>query len=416
MSFITLVAVLGVMLGVCALVVAMAVMNGYQVNLIRAMAGALPHVTLHPLGKNMVPTAESVSKALEPEFPVRSTSRLTLREVLVQGPGETGGRALASMVRGIELGEEARQPDFLIFINDGSEEWKSAPEPVRRARASDMMLRLSKMETEGVYPIILGRMLAEKLGAVPGQELTPMKFPGPHEGFSPQPLPTRFLLIGYLETGIVVLDELVGLMDLDLLPQVFPAHDRPLSLGIRLSHPLQAGEAANRLRFALDEEGRSFYIYSWLENNKGLFQVIKAQKAMLFMVLLLIVIIAFFGMVSALVMLVAEKTREITILKSIGVRDRSIYRIFLFQGLFIGVLGAVLGMGLGLGVCWVLDAFPVFEIPAGVYPGSDRVPVQVAPFDLLWVGLATMVTCLVATVFPARKAMAIQPASGLRTA
>jgi len=116
----------------------------------------------------------------------------------------------------------------------------------------------------------------------------------------------------------------------------------------------------------------------------------------------------------ALVMLVAEKRREITILTALGARGRSIYRIFLVQGLLIGLSGTLLGLAAGLGVCWVLDTFPLFEIPPGVYPGSDRVPVLVDGMDLAWVVGATLLICLVATIFPARKATALKPVEGLR--
>jgi lipoprotein-releasing system permease protein len=239
-------------------------------------------------------------------------------------------------------------------------------------------------------------------------------FPREGEGFSPHPSPRRLEIAGYFSTGIVAFDELVVLMDVGQIADIFPEHEHHPALGMRLADPLQAGAAAAWLRGEMRSRDRPVFVYSWLESNRGLFRVIRVQKTMLFLVLMLIVLLAFFGMVSALVMLVAEKTREIAILKSLGVRNRSIYRIFLMQGLLVGLLGTVLGLGLGLGVCWVLDTFPVFAIPPGVYPGSDRVPVRVAALDLMWVVLATFATCLAATLFPARKAMALRPVEGLR--
>jgi lipoprotein-releasing system permease protein len=142
--------------------------------------------------------------------------------------------------------------------------------------------------------------------------------------------------------------------------------------------------------------------------------VIRVQKAMLFLVLMLIVIIAFFGMISALVMLVTEKTREITILKSLGMPDRRLRRVFLLQGLLIGLLGTAFGIALGLTICWLLAAFPIIRIPAGVYPGSDRVPVLVSMTDVAIIVVGSMAVCLAATQFPTRKAVALKPVDGLR--
>jgi lipoprotein-releasing system permease protein len=160
----------------------------------------------------------------------------------------------------------------------------------------------------------------------------------------------------------------------------------------------------------------SVFVYSWVEENKGLFQVIQYQKVALFLVLMLIVLLAFFGMTGALVMLVAEKMREITILVSLGARKHSILMIFVVQGLLIGIAGTGIGMGLGLTTCWILDTFPVFEIPPGVYPGSDRVPVLVSKVDVGIIGVATFFTCLAATLFPAIKASNLHPVAGLRRA
>ncbi len=186
------------------------------------------------------------------------------------------------------------------------------------------------------------------------------------------------------------------------------------SLGLRLARPLQAVEVAAELRRASPLAGERFYVYSWLESNKGLFQVIQVQKTMLFLVLMLIVVLAFFGMIGALMMLVTEKTREIAILRALGATAGGIRRVFLTQGILVGVVGTVAGLAVGLGIVWVLDTFPVVEIPPGVYPGSDRIPVRIDWRDLLLVAGGTMVVCLAATVYPATRAMRMRPVDGLR--
>lgn len=417
-SFISAVAIGGVTLGVAALVVAMSVMNGYQVNLVRAMAGALPHLALHALSRGEVPPAALVRERLaDAGFGGATTAPFILREALLQGQGMTHGgpNVQGVILRGVDPEGESRVPGFLAFLDTGAPDWKTLPLAERQRRARALLDKLEAPLAPGVVPVLISHTLADKLGVAVGKHLVPLAFPGPDEaGFSPRPLPARLRVVGYFNTGIVAFDELVTITGVSLVADVFPHSDPEPSLGVRLPQPLRAGDAARALRYTMDGVGTSFYVYSWLESNQGLFQVIRLQKVTLFLVLMLIVVIAFFGMVSALVMLVGEKTREITILKALGLRERAVYRLFVLQGLLIGVAGTVLGVALGLGVCGVLEAFPVFEIPPGVYPGSDRVPVSVAPLDVALVAGATLVVCLAATLFPARKGMALKVAEGLR--
>ncbi|MDH4246431.1 MAG: FtsX-like permease family protein, partial [Deltaproteobacteria bacterium] len=286
--------------------------------------------------------------------------------------------------------------------------------PERQSRVRTLLESLGSLGTSGEVPVLLSQVLSERLGAVPETLLSLLRIPREGGGFSPEPLPLRLRVVGLFNTGIMAFDEMVVITHVNHLGGLFPDSKGSESLGVRLQDPMRALEVSAYVRANHPEEGRRYYIYSWLETNRGLFQVIVVQKAMLFLVLLLIVVIAFFGMISALVMLVVEKTKEISVLKALGMRDRSIYRLFLSQGLLIGLVGSLLGVLLGLGICWLLDTFPLFEIPPGVYPGSDRVPVKLSLRDLALVLGATWLTCLAATLFPARKATALRPVEGLR--
>lgn len=414
LSFITGIAIGGVTLGVAALVVAMSVMNGYETNLVRAMAGALPHVSLHEMMPDALPPLAQLKPELEARLHPQVIAPYVLHETLLAGPQSGTGGVQGVLVRAIDPVADSHVAGLLAFLDDGSPDWSHLSAAVREKRARALLLRLREHLAPGVAPVLLSRTLAHKLGAKLGDRLVPLRFPRQGEGFSPHPMATRLQIIGYITTGIEAFDELVVMMDLGQVHAIFPQAELPHSIGLRLHDPLQATAAAHWLRGKMQKEDRPVFVYSWLESNKGLFQVIRVQKTMLFLVLLLIVLLAFFGMIGALVMLVAEKTREITILRSLGARERSIRRIFLLQGLLIGLVGTVLGLLVGLAVCWVLATFPVFQIPPGVYPGSDRVPVRVDLLDLAWVIGSTLVICLSATVFPARKSTNIKPVDGLR--
>lgn len=418
-SFVTWVAALGVALGVAALVVAMAVMNGYQVNLLRAMAGALPHVSVHASLRPSFQDPELVRIRIAEAVHPRTIARYGSYETMLRKADAPAASLQAVMLRGIEPAAEAEDAGFLAFLGDGGGGWKDLPAPERLRRARELMLGLapsrgsSAAPADAPVPVLISRTLASRLGVRVGDSISPLEFPQ-GGGFSPVPLPHRLVVLGLFETGILAFDEAVALTSLAALERIAPPGRIDISLGLRLEKPLNAGDTADRLRDVFAEQNTPVEVYSWLQSNTGLFHVILLQKAMLFLVLMLIVLIASFGMVSALVMLVTEKTREITILKALGAQARSIRRLFLFQGLLIGTGGLLAGLALGLLICWVLAAFPLFEIPPGVYPGSDRIPVLLSSLDLLWVVLGTLAISVGATQFPAFKAMRLKIVDGLR--
>ena len=413
-SFMSRIAAGGVTLGVAALVVALAVMNGYRANLIRAMSGALPHLSMHALEPNAIPDEEALKRLFSESLRPVSSSVYIRHEGLLSGPHPGRGEVRGVLIRAIDAAVESNVPDLLVFLRDGSPGWAELPLDERLERARRLLLRLREPAGPGVAPALLSPALASRLGAQLGEEMIPLEIPAHGGGFSPLPIASRLKLIGYFQSGISSVDEFFVLMDIGQLERVFPGKGKLRAVGLRFADPLRASEAAEILRTELNRRGLPVSVFSWLESNQGLFGMIHLQRMGLFVVLLMIVVLAFYGMVSALVMLVTEKSREITILKSLGARNRTINRIFMMQGLMIGLAGTVSGLALGLGVCWVLDTFPLFTIPPGVYPGSDRVPVRVEWTDLLLVVGATFVCCLAATWFPARKAASFQPVEGLR--
>jgi lipoprotein-releasing system permease protein len=412
-SFVTLVAALGVALGVAALVVAMAVMNGYQVNLVRAMAGALPHVSLLPAKKSTFDDPEALKSAVQAAVHPRSIARYGSLETLLRKADASAAPMQAIALRGIEPLVEAQEAGFLAFLDDGSPGWKRYPPDERLRRAGDLLRGLIRPPGSGAaVPVLISHTLAARLGVTVGDGLTLLEFPK-GSGFVPVPHGPRLVVHALFETGILAFDEAIALTGLDWLPGLAPPDQIETSLGLRLARPLDAAQVADRLR-DLVFHGDDFHVFSWLESNKSLFQVILLQKAMLYLVLMLIVVIASFGMISALVMLVTEKTREIAILKALGARERTVRRVFLIQGILAGAGGLSAGLVLGFIICWGLASFPLFTIPPGVYPGSDRIPVLLAASDVLWIVLGTLVIAAGATQFPAFKAMRLKIVDGLR--
>jgi len=415
LSFITTISVVGVTLGVAALVVAMAVMNGYRANLVRAMAGALPHLSVYAASSSEHPASpEQVSALLRELLPVESLSPFLLEDALVRGAPDAPEAIQGILLRGIDPPAESQVPAFVSFFNDGSADWERLDADTRQARAKALVAGLSRAAPDGRLPVLLSRGLAAKLGVGVGDTLTPLSLPQKGRGFAPVPYDGRLVVRGYLSTGIATFDELVAVTAIDHIRTLLEGDSRAPSIGVRLRDPLRSLGASATLREALFERGYGWSVYSWLESNRGLFQVINLQKAMLFIILMMIVVIAVFGMISGLIMLVAEKTKEIAVLQALGLTARAIRRVFLLQGVLIGITGTAAGMAVGLAICWALATFPVIDIPPGVYPGSDRLPVLVAVGDLLSVAGGAVLFALLATLYPSRKATALRPAEGLR--
>jgi lipoprotein-releasing system permease protein len=429
-SFVTGVAGLGVALGVAALVVAMAVMNGYQANLLQVMAGALPHVSLLPATEHAFADPESLKAVVADAVHPRTIARYGSLDTLLRRADAPGAPMQALALRGIEPAIEAQETGFLAYLDDGSAGWKARPLAERLRVAGDLLRSLDPATASASAAsaphatqhtarppaevgVFLSHVVATRLGVHVGDAVSLLEFPK-GGGFTPLPRGPKLVVRGLFDTGILAFDEAIALTGFDALLAIGPRSEIETSLGLRLERPLAASEIADRLRDLPAPAGDEFHVFSWLESNKSLFQVILLQKVMLYLVLMLIVLIASFGMISALIMLVTEKTREITILKALGAPERTVRRVFLLQGVLIGVGGMVVGLALGFAICWVLATFPLFEIPPGVYPGSDRIPVRLAATDVLWVVLGTLAIAVGATQFPALKAMRVKIVEGLR--
>jgi lipoprotein-releasing system permease protein len=186
--------------------------------------------------------------------------------------------------------------------------------------------------------------------------------------------------------------------------------DRVSGLGVRVDDPDEAGPVSDLIQAAL---GFGFLAISWSTTNRALFSALELEKLAMYLILTLIVVVAAFNIVSTLVMVVVDRTREIGILKSMGMTDRMILRIFMLQGLSIGVIGTTLGAVLGLVIAWVLDTFDVITIPAEVY-FVESLPVSIHPTEVAIIVGGSLIISFLATIYPALKASQLQPVRAIR--
>ena len=406
-SVITWISIGGVALGVVALIVSTSVMNGFRTNLRNAVTGSLPHITIFAWDDAMV-NYSGLQKRLDAHPEVNGVAPYIFKQALLTGRIKPKG----ALLRGIDPQQEANVTRIASYLRD--EVYGFTPSPKDQELISTRLLeRLSHPEARKKRlkdGIILGAKLARQLEAEVGgsvklvsseQRLTPI---------GDVPRIKKLEVIGIFESGISGYDEVLAFIDYRLLQKIYRMQNKITGLGVRISDPENAPDIADELA----DLSEDYIVGNWADENKSIFQVMKIEKIGLFLILSLIIVVAAFNIISSLIMLVLEKSREIAILKALGAKDSGIRRIFFFQGLVIGSLGTIGGVLVGLAICWILMSFDIIDIPPGVYPGGNRIPVLIDWFDVVLATVASFTICILVTLYPASKASRLNPVDPLR--
>lgn len=389
-SLITLIAVGGVALGVMALIIVIAVMTGLQRDLQEKILGSNPHVYVFEQGQG---------------FRLSGWQEV-LPEVLA-APGVVSAEPFVLAQVGV-LGQTAT-PGSLYGIRPNL-----APTPMTDIERDLRSGKLSLGPTQSGYPgVIVGSRLAQRLGVLPGDTVTVGSFENIKTGPLGELMPqlANFEVTGVFQTGMYEYD--LNFMYADMAPvQELLDYDSTTVSGIavNVTDPWQAQDVAASL---FSELGFPYYTDNWMTLNASLFSALKLEKLAMAVILFLIVVVAAFNIVSTLIMVVTDKTREIGILKSMGLTDSGVLRIFLLQGLAIGLVGTVLGTAGGFLLVWLLDRYQFVELPGDVY-FIDRLPVALDPIDVVLILLASVAVALIATIYPARTASRLQPVDAIR--
>ncbi len=393
-------AMTGTALGVAAMVVSLAVMNGYRSNLVRVMASAFPHLSVEWDGKASPEQSqqreEKLREWLESGYKVRDVSRYISKETVLSGPRGISG----VLMRGLNASEIADDKALLKLIDTES---ASQGAGGSQEATGQFALKLGETAADGTKQIWFSRSIGSRLGVKLGEQIKVLDVQS-RDQWLPSPNPLRLRVTGWLDTGVSAFDDLVVVVELSTLRALFPSDTSGAGLGLKLEKPLRSNGAAQLLRDRLIYQ--SAYVYSWLESNQQLFKLIKIQKVALFLVLFLIVAVALFGMTGTLSMLVSDKKREIAVLSALGISSQKIQRAFIFQGLLIGSSGLILGMGVGLAICGSFSRLTSLKLPPGIYPGSDQVPILLLWQDCLGVALAVMIASILGAYLPAKQAAA----------
>ena len=349
-----------------------------------------------------------LQKRLEEHQEVKGVAPYIFKQALLTGRKQPKG----ALLRGIDPEQESDVTKISSFLRE--EVYGFVPSQEKQALISAKLLqRLSHPDARSKRlkdGIILGAKLARQLEAGVGNTVKLVSSEQRMTPIGDVPRIKKLEVIGIFESGISGYDEVLAFIDYRLLQKIYRMNEKITGLGVRISDPGNAPE----ISMELSELSEEYVVSNWADENKSIFQVMKLEKIGLFLILTLIIIVAAFNIISSLIMLVLEKSREIAILKALGAKDSGIRRIFFFQGLVIGSLGTISGVLVGLAICWGLMTFDIIDIPAGVYPGGDRIPILIDWMDVIITTVASFLICMLVTIFPSTKASRLNPVDPLR--
>jgi lipoprotein-releasing system permease protein len=384
-SVISLISVAGVALGVASLIVVLGVMNGFSHNLREKILGVNAHMVVSNI-KGLFGDYRTVGEKLEEVPGVTGVMPFLYAEVMVSNPAGVKGVIL----RGID---PARSEGVLSLSRD-----------LIQGDLGDL--------EHGEAGLIIGRDLADRLGVSVGSPINVLSPSGRKTaaGFTPEI--RIFHVAGVFSTGMFEYDSSLAYTSIPALQDLLGIKEDMVSgLEVRLADVYAAKEVAAKVDQRLG--GFPYFVRDWMEMNESLFSALKLEKTAMFVILVMIVLVGSFSIVTTLVMLVMEKTRDIAILMAMGARRESIRHIFMLQGTIIGVVGTGLGFLLGIGLSFLLQRYRFIRLPADVYY-LDHLPILLDWTDLGLICAAAVVLCFLATIYPARQASSLQPAEALR--
>ncbi|MEJ2037834.1 MAG: ABC transporter permease [Desulfosarcinaceae bacterium] len=385
-SMITLLAILGVAVGVMVLQVVIAVMSGFQVELKHRILGIEAHMVVMRYNE-WIQDYDQLIHRIEKIPGVQSAEPFVLAQGMLRS---------ADGVEGVQLRGIAADKNGIRVQNKGGKDLSqlSASEPG------------AKGETE----VILGDALAQKLGVKVGNSILLM-VAGTRQA-NPRRVPEmrRLKVVGLFSTGMHQYDANMGFVNIRQLQKLIGIPNLATGIEIRLVNPDAVDVMTRRISADL---GFEYWVNNWKNMHRNLFAMLAMQKLVMYVIMTLIILVAAFNIASALIMMVREKTREIAILKAMGAPYKSIQKIFLGKGMAIGLAGIAIGVCGGLSACWALARYQFVELPGDVY-FLTTLPVEVNLLDLSIIILGTLLICTIASFYPAGKAAKMNPVDALR--
>ncbi len=417
---ITGISVLGVAAGVASLIVALAINNGFRQDLQSRLLGSTAHISLLRVQSDGISDWRPLLEKLSQQPHVIAAAPAIYEQVLIS----RGPRARGAVLKGMLPQYERQVSDLLKTVTLGSaaaldEEANSSPPPADKSvppqSQSPDDLAAVQHRLAAMPPIILGKDMADEIGATVGSVVLVTSPQGELTPFGMVPKSIRFHVAGIFNSGFFDYDSSWAFIRLTDAQQLFGLGDVISVIQFKLDDIYLAGQVARALEQAADlfTGSHGFMATSWMEQNKPLFHALRLERVVTFITIGLIVFVAALNILTSLIMMVMEKTKDIAVLMSLGTKKAQIRRVFIAQGVLIGVIGTAIGLVLGYAISWAGGHYHPISLSAEVY-SIDYVPFAPRLLDGAIVALVSIGISFVATIYPSWSAARILPAEALR--
>lgn len=394
-SFITTVSIVGIAIGVMALIVVLAVMTGFEEDLKEKILGFNAHILVQSLDPQASADLDKVLPKLSKTEGITFSAPFILSQVMVKS---SSGNVSGIVLKGMRPEDLRRLPSLKGSLETGT---------------------IEALEHEGSLPgVLIGKELAGQLGVFVGDTIELISPFGTPTPMGMVPKVREFRVAGIFGIGLYEVDAAVALVSLEAARSFLDMPSELTGVELRVSDIYKARTIGKRIQEAL---GFPYLVRDWMDMNQGILRALRVEKTAMFVILMLIVLVAAFDIVTTLVMVVMEKRKDIAILKVMGAKDGQILGIFILQGFVIGILGLLFGVGLGVllamnvetVVGFIERVFSLELFPKEVY-SLDRFPSKLEAWDILRVCGTTAGVCFMATLYPALMALRVEPSEILR--
>jgi lipoprotein-releasing system permease protein len=428
-GIITGISILGVAAGVASLIIALAINNGFRQDLQERLIGSTSHISLLRIADDGINDWPPLVERLSKQPHVVAAAPAIFEQVLIS----RGPRARGAVLKGMIPAAERKIGDLLNTIKEGSADAldeTQAPEndhvgtaasAVQEAPATgsspDALRDESPDSLAGVHarvaampPIILGKDMADNLGATVGSSVLVTSPQGELTPFGMVPKYSRFRVVGIFNSGFFDYDSSWAFTRLSAAQRLFGLGDLISVIEFKIDDIYKADQVSHRLE---DAAGKGFMTTNWMEQNQALFHALRLERLVTFITIGLIVFVAALNILISLIMMVMEKTRDIAVLISMGTRKSQVRNIFIAQGVLIGVIGTIIGLLLGYAISYAGGHYHIISLSPEVY-SIDYVPFAPRPMDGVLVAIVAIGVSFIATLYPSWSAGRTLPAEALR--
>src|SRR6267143_3590264 len=419
-GIITAISVLGVAAGVASLIVALAINNGFRQDLQQRLLGSTAHVSLLRVQSDGIQDWRPLLDKLSKQPHVVAVSPAIYEQVLIsRGPRARGAvlkgmlpqyeRKVSDLLKAVTLGSAAALEEGSAHVEPGLRPGLNGSQNSPHTQSPDDLAGVER-RVAAMPPIILGKDMAEQIGAGIGSVVLVTSPQGELTSFGMVPKYLRFKVVGIFNSGFFDYDSSLAFTRLSDAQQLFGLGDLVSVIEFKLDDIYTASDLARQLEQAA---GHGFMATSWMEQNKALFRALRLERVVTFITIGLIVFVAALNFLISLTMMVMEKTKDIAVLMSLGTKKKQIRRMFIAQGVLIGVIGTAIGLVLGYAISWAGGHYHFISLSPEVY-SIDYVPFAPRLIDGVIVALVHIVVSFVATIYPSWSAARILPAEALR--